>query len=126
MDIVGWKQILTELSLNEFELRDNRYNQIVHMVTAADGAEQYYTVANNVARSEGVREAMDMDRSTRSAWVGHPYVDIVDNSDVKKFDDKILKLISVVCDRVGLEYQDRLAKNSRYIFSPQINHLIFV
>jgi len=66
-----------------------------------------------VARSEGVKEALEMDMSTRSAWVGHPYVDVVDNSDVKKFDDKILKLISVVCDRVGLAYQDRLDKGSK-------------
>ena len=57
-----------------------------------------------------------MDKATRNAWIGFPYVDIVDNSDVIKFDDKILKLISVVCDRIGLDYQDRLAKNSRYVF----------
>ena len=35
MDAAGWNQILTDLKLNPFELRDNRYNQIVHMVTAA-------------------------------------------------------------------------------------------
>lgn len=80
---------------------------------AADGAESYYSISNNATRSEDVREAIEMDKSTRSAWVGHPYVDIIDNSDVRKFDDKILKLISVVCDRIGLEYQDRLAINSR-------------
>ncbi|CAD5234301.1 unnamed protein product [Bursaphelenchus xylophilus] len=109
----GWNKILDDLKLDPFELRENRYNQVVHMVTAADGAENYYTLANNAARSEGLRQALEQDRVTRNAWVGHPYVDVVDNSEVKKFDDKILKLISVVCDRVGLEYQDRLAKNSR-------------
>ncbi|KAI6240719.1 CYTH-like domain-containing protein [Aphelenchoides fujianensis] len=109
----GWEKILDELKLTPFELRENRYNQVVHMVTAADGAQGFYTVANNRARSEGIREALEQDRSTRNAWIGHPYVDVVDNSDVCKFDDKILKLISVVCDRVGLDYQDRLAPNSR-------------
>ncbi|CAD5229505.1 unnamed protein product [Bursaphelenchus okinawaensis] len=113
MPAEGWNKILNELGLSQFELRENRYNQIVHMVTAADGAENYYTLANNAARSEGIKQALEQDRVTRNAWVGHPYVDIVDNSGVKKFDDKILKLISVVCDRVGLDYQDRLAKNSR-------------
>ena len=28
---------------NPVELRDNRYNQIIHMVTAANGAEDFYT-----------------------------------------------------------------------------------
>lgn len=27
---------------NAVELRDNRYNQIVHMVSAANGAEEFY------------------------------------------------------------------------------------
>lgn len=28
---------------NAVELRDNRYNQIVHMVSAANGAEEFYS-----------------------------------------------------------------------------------
>lgn len=28
---------------NQIELRDNRYNQIVHMVSAANGAEDFYS-----------------------------------------------------------------------------------
>uniref|UniRef100_A0A1I8A322 AAA_28 domain-containing protein n=1 Tax=Steinernema glaseri TaxID=37863 RepID=A0A1I8A322_9BILA len=113
IDSESWNKMLDECGLNQFELRENRYNQIVHMVTAADGAESYYTVANNKARKEGLTQALDQDRITRNAWVGHPYVDIIDNTDCDGFDDKILNLISVVCDRVGLPYQDRLAKNSR-------------
>ncbi|TKR71695.1 hypothetical protein L596_019252 [Steinernema carpocapsae] len=113
IDTESWNKMLSECSLNQFELRENRYNQIVHMTTAADGAESYYTVANNAARKEGLTQALDQDRITRNAWIGHPYVDIIDNSDCIGFDDKILKLISVVCDRVGIQYQDRLAKNSR-------------
>jgi predicted ATPase len=113
LDGDGWQRILKDCNLEPFELRENRYNQIVHMVTAADGAEKFYTVMNNTARTEGIKQALEQDRLTRNAWVGHPYVDIVDNSDCIRFDDKILKLIQVVCDRVGLPYQDRLAKNSR-------------
>lgn len=43
-------------------------------------------------------------------------MDIVDNRDCVNFNDKILQLIQVVCDRVGLPeytYRDRLAKNSK-------------
>uniref|UniRef100_A0A7E4UXS9 AAA_28 domain-containing protein n=1 Tax=Panagrellus redivivus TaxID=6233 RepID=A0A7E4UXS9_PANRE len=113
LDADGWDKILKDCALEMFELRENRYNQVVHMVTAADGAENYYTQANNATRSEGIAQAVNQDTHTRNAWVGHPYVDIVDNADCTKFDDKMLKLLQVVCDRVGVNYQDRLSKNSK-------------
>lgn len=36
------------------------------MTTAADGAEEYYTLANNSTRKEGLKEAVEMDRLTRA------------------------------------------------------------
>uniref|UniRef100_A0A915D890 Uncharacterized protein n=1 Tax=Ditylenchus dipsaci TaxID=166011 RepID=A0A915D890_9BILA len=68
---------------------------------------------NNSARSEGIKQAIEQDKTTKSAWVGHPYVDVVDNRDCITFNDKILRLIQVVCDRLGLPDQDRLSKNSK-------------
>lgn len=47
------------------------------------------------------------------AWVGHPYVDIIDNTDFRSFNDKILQVIQVVCDRISIPYHDRFAKNSK-------------
>jgi len=85
----------------------------VHMVTAADGAEKYYTQQNNKTRSEGIQAAISQDEITRKAWMGHPYFDVIDNMECDTFDDKLLKLLQVVCDRAGIEYRDRLAKNSR-------------
>ena len=35
-------------------LRDKRYDRVIHLVSAADGAESFYSLENNVARSEGV------------------------------------------------------------------------
>lgn len=32
-----------------------RYHMVVHLITAADGAESFYTKANNTARSEDAR-----------------------------------------------------------------------
>uniref|UniRef100_A0A915IP36 NadR/Ttd14 AAA domain-containing protein n=1 Tax=Romanomermis culicivorax TaxID=13658 RepID=A0A915IP36_ROMCU len=108
-----WTRILKRNDFNAVDLRDNRYDQIIHMVTAADGAPDHYTVANNVTRYEGIAQAIATDVRTRQAWVGHPYVDIIDNFSCKSFEDKILKLIQVVCDRIGIDYGDRLAPNSR-------------
>lgn len=39
-----WEQILARNNLNIMELRDSRYNQIVHMVSAANGAEEFYSI----------------------------------------------------------------------------------
>lgn len=33
---------------NSVEMRDTRYNQIIHMVSAAKGAEDFYTVEVSV------------------------------------------------------------------------------
>lgn len=109
-----WLKLLNEVGVDEFDLLNNRYNQVVHMVTAADGAERFYTVANNATRSEGIAEAKKTDENTRNVWLGHPYFDIIDNSDVKGFEDKVLKAVQAVADRCGIvEAKDRLDKNSR-------------
>lgn len=42
------------------------------MVTAADGAPEFYTTANNEARYESVEEAKELDKRLINAWVGHP------------------------------------------------------
>lgn len=38
-----WEDILGRNNLNEVDIRDTRYNQIIHMVSAANGAEPFYT-----------------------------------------------------------------------------------
>ena len=43
--------------------------KIVHVVTAADGAEQYYTCLNNKARTESMEEALVLDRKTREVII---------------------------------------------------------
>lgn len=38
-----WDEMMAANQWNSVELRDNRYNQIVHMVSAANGAEEFYS-----------------------------------------------------------------------------------
>lgn len=38
-----WERLMAANNWNPVELRDNRYNQIVHMVSAANGAEDFYS-----------------------------------------------------------------------------------
>lgn len=54
------------------EIRDTRYDMVIHMVTAANGAADHYTLANNKARSEGIEQAIAIDNRIKEVWNGHP------------------------------------------------------
>lgn len=108
-----WERILQRNSLNAIDLRDNRYDQVIHMVTAADGAPDFYTIENNRTRTEDLKQAIEQDKKTRHAWLGHPYLDVIDNSGSRSFEEKILQLVQRVCDRMNVHYGDRLAPNSK-------------
>ena len=59
-----WELMLEELWYTPVALRDQRYDAIVHLVTAADGADRFYTLANNSTRTESAEQAIAMDRRT--------------------------------------------------------------
>jgi thymidylate kinase len=50
-DIV-WQAILDETGWSTIHLRERRYEAVVHLATAADGAERFYSSASNEARYE--------------------------------------------------------------------------
>lgn len=83
---------------NEVELRDN-YDAVFHLVTAAKGAEEFYTTANNSARTETLEEAVKLDDKLISAWTGHPHLRVIDNSCT--FEEKMKKLITEIASFLG-------------------------
>ncbi len=100
--IMDNKAYLTELDFNRLLHDKNmqeiflleRYDAITHLVTAANGAEQFYTLSNNNARTETIEEARALDLKTQFAWLGHDYLDIVTN-DVD-FDYKIAQTLNII------------------------------
>ncbi len=70
--------VLEYLGMNEAELRDS-YDAVFHLVTAAKGAEEFYTLENNEARYETVEQARELDEKFIEAWTGHPFLRVVDN-----------------------------------------------
>ena len=48
---------MDDLNMNVVMMRDNRYDGILHMVTAADGASEFYGLSNE-ARYESASEAI--------------------------------------------------------------------
>ncbi len=83
---------------SEVELRD-KYDAVFHLVTAAKGAEEFYTKANNAARTETVEEARALDDRLISAWTGHPHLRVIDNSTT--FENKMKRLISEISSFLG-------------------------
>ena len=56
-----WDRLKERNSWNDVELRDNRYNQVIHMVSAAKGAELFYSTDNNHTRHENLELARQLD-----------------------------------------------------------------
>nr|CAD7600830.1 unnamed protein product [Timema genevievae] len=106
-----WGRMMAANSWNPVELRDNRYNQICHLVSAANGAEDFYSTEDHACRSEGIELAKELDYNAAAAWVGHPYFDVIDNS--TDFETKICRMIASVCQKLGIDTGDRLLTNSR-------------
>ena len=47
-------------------------------MSAANGAEDFYSTEDHACRSEGVELALELDYKAAASWVGHPYFDVID------------------------------------------------
>lgn len=69
------------------------------MVTAADGADKFYSTENNEARYESKDKALEVDRQIQSAWVAHPHLHIIANvkegfdAKIQDFTNKVLQIL---------------------------------
>lgn len=92
--------ILQENHLSFVKLRDQRYDAVIHIATAADGAEEFYTLENNASRTETPEQAKEIDKNLKEVWIGHPRLKCITN-EKKNFDEKIKDIVSAVCKIVG-------------------------
>ena len=98
----GWQAMMDENAWNTVELRDKRYDGIIHLVTAADGAEEFYN-QNNAARYESqLDQARYIDNKLRESWVGHPKYNIIDNN-TKNFQEKMERTYKSVLNLLGID-----------------------
>jgi CYTH domain-containing protein len=98
IDKAMWEELCEKCGTNSNELR-KRYDAVLHLVSAADGAEQYYTTATNSTRyeqanEEGLRIARDLDKKVNKAWTGHPHLRVINNHD--NFDMKINRVLKEI------------------------------
>lgn len=98
MSDADFRYVLNALHTNEVALRD-QYDAVFHLVTAAKGAERFYTLANNAARTETPEEAAALDDKLIAAWTGHPHLRVIDNT--TDFDTKMRRLIGEITAFLG-------------------------
>ena len=99
-----WEEITAMAGTDSTRLRD-RYNAVLHLVSAADGAEQYYTTATNATRyekadEEGLRLARELDKKVINAWSGHSHLRVINNHD--DFNAKLGRVIKEISNVLGL------------------------
>lgn len=95
-----WADITQAVGVDPAELREHRYDAVLHLVSAADGAEKYYTTATNLQRTEGIEKARRLDKKIIGAWNGHPHLRVINNHE--NFDNKLNRVIKEISNVLGL------------------------
>lgn len=100
----GFNEVLKSVGVRRQDLL-SKYDGVFHLSTVADGAIDYYTLANNSARSETPEEALKRDKLCKDVWVGHPHLRVISNIDngrVIGFNEKMEKLKVEVYSLLGI------------------------
>ncbi|WP_449032048.1 AAA family ATPase [Prevotella histicola] len=105
-----WQDITSALSTDSERLRA-RYDAVLHLVSAADGAEQFYTTATNAERTEGLELARELDKKVISAWSEHPRLRVINNHE--NFDTKINRVLQEISN--VLEIPQQVIEERKYI-----------
>ena len=122
-------KLLKYFKTDEIAIKD-RYDAVFHLVTAANGAEEFYTLENNSARTETPEQARTLDKKGIENWNGHPHLRIIDNS--TDFEHKLNRLMSeiygVIGEPVPIEIERKflierpdISKISKYVKTTVVN-----
>lgn len=114
-----FEKLLKKFNLS-YENAFSRYDAVLHMVSSAVGAAQFYNL-DNAARTENVEQAAILDKKTMNCWIGHPHMRIIDNSTnfERKLEKAMSEIYSVLGEPVPMEIERKFL-----IEMPDINLLI--
>ena len=65
-----FQAIMDDMNMSTMKMRENRYDAVLHLVTAADGAEAFYGSATNEHRYHTVETARIADQRLQEAYSG--------------------------------------------------------
>lgn len=93
-----WETVLDELKMTDLDVFE-RYDVVLHLVSAAEGAERFYTTANNEARKETLEEAKVQEKKNKEAYYGFPHIYYFSNE--YSFEEKLNKVVGSVLSSIG-------------------------
>lgn len=97
----AFKELCTSNGLTHVAVRDERYDGIIFLRSAAVGAEEFYGNANNKTRYESLEEARSLDSRTLDAWVGTPHLFVIENIQGEEFSAKMSKTVATLARILG-------------------------
>lgn len=113
-----YEGIVQSLGRSVPQIRDSRYEAVIHLRTAALGASQYY--ATDEERLESPEEAIALDERTCAAWVGHPHLTVIDNS--TDFETKKLRVLQAICRVLGVPVPIEIERKF-LVARPDLHHI---
>eukprot|EP00047_Mylnosiga_fluctuans_P007518 m.253862 g.253862 ORF g.253862 m.253862 type:complete len:214 (+) comp18576_c0_seq1:397-1038(+) len=75
-----WTELLARTGLQSDQHIMSRYDMVVHLTTAANGAESFYSTDNNAARTETAEKARALDEAVKQVWLPHARHVLVPNT----------------------------------------------
>lgn len=89
----GFAKLLKTNHLTEEKVM-SRYDAVFKLVSAANGASEFYTLENNSVRKESIEEAVILDNRVTEVWKSHPHFETIDNS--TDFEQKMTRLLNSI------------------------------
>ena len=90
-------RIANAVGASRYELL-GMFDGVIHLVTAADGAETHY--ARDFERQDSLERARELDRLTLEAWYGTTHLAVIDNS--TDFNGKLFRARQALAGIVGI------------------------
>lgn len=115
-----WQAILDETGWSTIQLRDRRYEAVIHMVTAAEGAEEFFLSELNTIKGVTLEEAKSIDQKLMNAWAGHPQFNIIKNTK-KGFSTKISYCCQRALAQIGMPYPT--SRTKKYLLATDCHKL---
>ncbi len=104
-----FKKLLIDKDKTESDIMNN-YDLVIHLKTAA-ARDNLYTLENNKARTETKDEALEKDKKTLQAWIGHDNLKIIGIKD--SFQEKIDCILQEIYNSLEKPYP--IQKQHKYL-----------
>ncbi len=101
-----FENLLAFYKLSKYQILENRYDVTTHLVTAANGAAEFYTNENNIHRPETPKQAIMRDQRLQESNSGAKNYGIIGNrlpdGAPKSFEKKIRQQVTAVFGALGV------------------------